>query len=227
MRALQLATLATLAASPSCTCNRNRDFAEPSVASDASTAREIREQNWAALREAWEKYAQAPTDQNGRAVLGNLPNFDTPPSPLSIEDEVREKIYGDVHVLDDQVKKSKKIAVQITFRLLNMADGDFAESLEIILGKLIRANARLFLQELGNFGSKDFCPKGIIGNLGDDFVDQPKEAVTEITLRKAALTKVTDPKFASSKATCLRVIESVLREEQQDLKTISSRRTDN
>ena len=58
---------------------------------------------------------------------------------------------------------------------MTIADGDFAESLDDILGSIIRTDPRLFLQELQNHHSLIRDLEGLLNSGGDDSTNRKSD----------------------------------------------------
>lgn len=68
------------------------------------------------------------------------------------------------------------------FENLLKADGHSAEELDIEIGKLIKTHPTNFLKSLSKVEAKILRIDALVGNLGEEFVDQ--EAKTKIELRE-------------------------------------------
>jgi hypothetical protein len=94
------------------------------------------------------------------------------------------------------------------------ADGAAAEDKDIVLGGLIRVHPRLFLQELRRSGHGNCrpCLEGILGNLGDEFVDRFAAQAEELGKRRQALLSVADKDLAPLRDACIRVLDDQIRQ---------------
>jgi hypothetical protein len=97
-----------------------------------------------------------------------------------------------------------------------IADGGFAEDLDIMLGSLIRINPRLFLEGLNEF--RVFVEiDGLIGNLGGQYVDRPKAKCYEKQLRINVLSKVNDPKLKGVRDKCVASLRHQIKKYCEDV----------
>ena len=87
----------------------------------------------------WEEYLERPTPDNAARVQ-SLTYSSALADPRDIE--------RGLMLLEIQVVSRDTKAVQLAFRLLSGATGHIAERLDIMLGRLIRVDAALFLREL-------------------------------------------------------------------------------
>lgn len=94
------------------------------------------------------------------------------------------------------------------------SDGAAAEDKDIVLGGLIRVHPRLFLEELrrSGHGSCRPCLEGILGNLGDEFVDRFAAQAEELGKRRQALLSVSDKDLAPLRDACIRVLDDQIRQ---------------
>ena len=93
----------------------------------------------------------------------------------------------------------------MAFKMMNIADGGFAEDLDIMLGQLIRVDPRLFLGELKRSGRT--VTGGLVGNFGGEYVDKMKAQQLEITMRIAALQSVRDPELRAIRDRCVKELK--------------------
>ena len=140
----------------------------------------------------WEIYVQNPTPKNADAVATlsySTGRFD--------EDDVDV----DLDVLEAEVSAQDRSAVRLAFRL--HAPGHYEETICVMLGRLIRANPRLFLEELKAAGIQD-----IVGNLGFGFVDRDQAQRFEVDARINALKRVTDPSLKATRDRCIGMLKT-------------------
>ena len=69
------------------------------------------------------------------------------------------------------------------------SDGNEAEELDVILGKMIKSHPTNFLKTVVKYEGKIKRFDALLANLGEDFVDQEKKSLEEIEKRKTALKK--------------------------------------
>ena len=109
------------------------------------------------------------------------------------EQEAIEFVYQNLDMLERQVISRDPHAIKLAFRLMTIADGAFAEGLEIVLGQLIRIDPALFLRQLKEAEDQIIGLGGLIGNYGDIYVDKIEAHRLETDKRIYALEGVTDP----------------------------------
>ncbi len=173
------------------------------VACSACTAK--REPNWAEIARRVEAYANDPSPGNAKSAIAVLPKEQVSFSGSPEESDANQKIYAEkpMAVLEQQVLKRDKMSVEMAFRLLNIADGAFAEDLDIILGKLVRVDPVLFLSELQRANSTGLAE--VVLNVGD--VDEMERTCSEWRLRKEALQTVQAPNLQVIKQRAIRAID--------------------
>jgi len=101
-------------------------------------------------------------------------------------------------------------AAEIMFRLslLVCSDGEHSEAMDIALGKLIRPQPAMFLSLLNKSAISDL--DGILGNLGESFVDQSSKSIEELQLRYDALASVKNAPAIQQK--CLKQLKKMIDE---------------
>lgn len=130
-----------------------------------------------------------PKDADGLELLKLFPNGDTCNGQSSaIPDLMIDSEY--FKYLTDKARSGNKYAAEIMFRLRKLVcgDGDHSEQMDISIGTLIKPQAALFLSLIEKYKIRDL--PGVLGNLGDAFVDRGPESKTELQLRYAALASV-------------------------------------
>ena len=68
-------------------------------------------------------------------------------------------------------------------------DGNEAEELDVILGKMIKSHPTNFLKTVVKYERKIKRLDALLANLGEEFVDQEKKSLEEIEKRTTALKK--------------------------------------
>jgi hypothetical protein len=114
-----------------------------------------------------------------------------------------------VRNIESKDQKSTRFA----FYLLKHADGAFSEDLSITIGKLIRIDPELFLQEFNNAinaGSVKSCKMSTI--LGDEFIDLPKAQCREIIKRIESIDSVRESILNDAKGKCKGELQAALNE---------------
>ncbi len=95
-----------------------------------------------------------------------------------------------------------KTAIQLSFRMLNVADGAFAERIDIDLGKIIVKHPDLFLLGLKSEYGDEFCSDGLLANLGEyDLSEKAKKA--KLTERETALLSVKEGSLKKLRDLCV------------------------
>jgi hypothetical protein len=132
----------------------------------------------------WENYVENPTPENARQVqnVTYSGNID--------EQERQERLYDDLWILEEQVIACDQEAVRLAFRLLQESDGHYAETLCKMLGRLVRINPKLYLEECKR--AKSFTPELFPGLLmfPEAYIDRPMAHEYEREARIKALSKV-------------------------------------
>ena len=129
------------------------------------------------------------SDAQGNEVLGSLPilencdDHDTGVADLMIDSDYFNNVAK-------KAQSGSIVATQIMYRLLNLVCGDAAhtELLDIAIGNLIKTQPSNFLAALSQYPQMNL--RALLGNLGEDYVDKPNEAIKELQLRYAALASV-------------------------------------
>lgn len=147
---------------------------------------------WAEIEHRISEYVAHPSPITAKAALDVMPKASVSFSNSAEERKANEAIYAPkpMHVLEQRVLMKEQKSVELAFRMRHIADGAFLEDLEIILGKLIRVDPELFLDELQRAGVPFRAMDGLVGNLGDGYVDEMEKQCKEMQLRKQALNRV-------------------------------------
>lgn len=165
--------------------------------------------DWAKLSKAWEEYLDYPSSENADKVSELLP--DSGHAKYNNDKEAEnaiDSIFSTLSMLERQVYYSDRGAVNLAFHLYSISDGEFGEYLDIILGALIRINARLFLQEL--LHNRPLVPEldGLVGNFGPGYYVYTDEAERlETSLRIKALKSVQDSSLINIRNECIKQLE--------------------
>jgi len=169
--------------------------------------------DWRSLEVAWQAYIEKPSDRNADRVYNVLPASIPDSIPTSeIGSRVDELIFDNVEKLEDQVKLKKRSAVRLAFRMMTISDGAFAETLDQILGALIRVDARLFLEEFRNHRTIVRGLAGLLGNCGEEFVDNEAAVKKELKARIKSLKAVKDKNLVGVRDECITELNSQLKE---------------
>lgn len=166
--------------------------------------------DWERLYVAWEGYINYPNADNALRVYRLLPN-----EQYIRHGEMTENgkkcwyaIANNIEILEHQVISGDRAAVQLAFKFKVIADGAFSESLNIMLGKLIRINPKMFLEELKRHYSLISGINFILRNSSNIYVDRLEAYLYEIQQRIKAIESITDPALEEIKTECLRVLNA-------------------
>lgn len=125
---------------------------------------------WADFEKAWDNYLSNSTHDNSLIAYKLLPDkLTTDDYP---EDGLISRIFSNIEQLEMLVQQGDRDALRLAFKLFAIADGANAEGLQIEIGKLINTNPKMFLQELKNHRQLIISLDGLVGNLGQDYVDK-------------------------------------------------------
>lgn len=171
--------------------------------------------DWAQLAILWQKYMKNPNPVLAKEMYNLLPD-EKYHEKLNMK--VLELIYMNIDVCEKMIKNRCRHSVRLAFKLLNLSDGAFSESLFIILGNLIRIDPGMFLSELCNHYS---IIQGnlisILGNYGPSFHDRPTmDSITETRLRINALRGVYKKSLIALRDKCIDKLEKLLMELEDD-----------
>ena len=117
-----------------------------------------------------------------------------------------DRLDQDLAILAVQVISADREAVRLAFRLYSESDGHYSETLDIMLGRLIRIDPVLFLQEL--VASRRVKRlDSLLGNLGPQFVDRFQAGEYETEERTKALQSVQAPELRRVRDECVLVLQ--------------------
>lgn len=147
---------------------------------------------WLEIAQRISEYAAKPSPTMAIAALNVIPETSVSFTNSREENEAIDAIYalGPMQVLEQRVLMKERESVELAFRMRHIADGAFLEDLDIILGKLIRVDPELFLSELQRARVPPRAMDGLVGNLGDAYVDQMERQCKEMRLRRQTLNRV-------------------------------------
>lgn len=150
----------------------------------------------------WESYISSPGCDNAEKVK-------------TVEYSSKQNddyLISDLQILENQVISGDKCSINLAFRLLEKSDGIIAESIDIILGKLIRIDPGLFLSALDNNRNRKIDINSLACNLGEGYVDNLSAMMYEINMRIQAIEKVRDKRLISTREKVLKVLREHLDE---------------
>jgi hypothetical protein len=147
---------------------------------------------WPEIVRTIKAYEANPSPATAAAASKAIPKTSVPITNSNEETKANEAIHsrGPMAVLEQRVLLKERESVVLAFRMRHIADGAFLEDLEITLGKLIRLDPALFVEELQRAQVPAKAMGGLVGNLGESFVDELERQCKEWKLRKEALLTV-------------------------------------
>lgn len=168
--------------------------------------------DWKKVLIVYDAYVDDPIKKNAVNLLNALPKDRINEAIGDTEAAMRYIFSPDNYpVLYEEAISGDKIAIEILFRLLNIADGGYLELLENNLGWIARDKPRLFLETAklyeNTVHAKRFgCPASFVGgeimHLG---------AVTHILKKRLeALQSIRDPELAEIRDACIMKIKKAL-----------------
>jgi len=169
---------------------------------------------WADFEKAWDNYLIKPTHDNSVKSYNLLPDKvmgdDYPDGGQT------GRIFSKIDQLDKLVQQGNRDALRLAFKLFTIADGEYAEGLQIEIGKLINVNPKLFLQELKNQRHLIVNLDGLVGNLGQDYVDEFERQTKEKEKRIKSLHKVSDKDLIKTRDDCLTELDKQVKRKHED-----------
>jgi len=169
---------------------------------------------WADFEKAWDNYLIKPTHDNSVKAYNLLPDKvmgdDYPDGGQT------GRIFSKIDQLDKLVQQGNRDALRLAFKLFTIADGEYAEGLQIEIGKLINVNPKLFLQELKNQRHLIVNLDGLVGNLGQDYVDEFERQTKEKEKRIKSLHKVSDKDLIKTRDDCLTELDKQVKRKHED-----------
>jgi hypothetical protein len=167
--------------------------------------------DWESLQSSYALFTKDPTDQNADKVrkilpgrLGLVSGEGKTWRGHKQADEFILKRLGD---LESQVLRCRRPAIKLAYRFYTIADGKFAEGLDIMLGKLICRNPRLFLQTLAQNRRLVSRLESLLMTYGRDYVGHEKARSVEYQKRLSCLRKVRDPELQDTRDECVEYME--------------------
>ena len=169
---------------------------------------------WEDFEKAWDNYLSKPTHDNSVRVYELLPNKvmagDYPDGGQT------GRIFSKIDQLDKLVQLSNRDALRLAFKLFSIADGEHAEGLQIEIGKLININPKLFLQELKSHRQLVVSLDGLVGNLGQDYVDEFDRQKKEKEKRIKSLKNISDKDLNTVRDECLTELDRQVKRKLAD-----------
>lgn len=171
--------------------------------------------DWDKIKSSFDAYLEYPSPENAKAFSDTLPT-----DYIKVDTETANKVVDYIYtfrnyaILENEIWAGDRYSTEAAFRLLNIADGGFAENLHMTLGALVRINPKLFLQVLYEY--KDlwlFKYRGYpVYMVGPGYRERTKARIYEYRMRIKALESLKDPKYLEIKEACIsRLLESIKR----------------
>ena len=166
--------------------------------------------DWVKIRKLFEAYVQYPNKTNAQKLIQILPEKHVSYTNNSEEQKALSFINDreQLGMLERQVISKDPPAVRLAFRLRSIADGGFAEDLDIMLGQLIRIDPVLFLTELENASPPVTRLDGLLLNFGAVYVDREEADCLEIDRRITTLKSVDQPQLLIIRNEAVKVLEA-------------------
>jgi hypothetical protein len=145
-----------------------------------------------AAADPWTAYCLNPTPENAAKVQSaKTPGIDN------------QEFDARLRILEDQVLCSDVEAIRLVYRLKKEPDGAYGETLSQMLGRLIRINPRLFLEELARHRPQvgDRLP-WILCSIGPAYADRVAAKRYVLRSRLAAIETVDVPELGKLRDEC-------------------------
>jgi hypothetical protein len=146
--------------------------------------------------------------ENAKAFLCTLPK-DKPENEKGDASKTRYYIYFKYSLWESKVLAGDRYITEAVFRLLNVADGAFAEALGTVLSTLAQINPRLFLEILYEYRNAWYV-KHIGYPVDGSNYNNPKDQISELERRIKALESVKDPKYSELRDECIRQLREAI-----------------
>jgi hypothetical protein len=151
------------------------------------------EKYWTEARTLNDRYEEKHDFKAAQALWKLLPTGGArAPEGCEKRAETLSALARDAAYREKRLAAGGSEAFALAFRLGSVADGEFAESLDIALGKTIVRHPRDFLGALRAEHGDAYCADGLVGNVGT-YVDDAKGRKRELGARLRALSRVQDP----------------------------------
>jgi hypothetical protein len=157
---------------------------------------------WIEFELLFNNYLTNPTHEKFIKVYNSLP--DKRMSGENPKNEILDSILLTSMQLEPMILRGDQDALELGFKLMTIADGEFAEWLDWTIGKLIVTHPALFLEELNNHRQITGDIYGLIVNFGPDFVENKNGFLIEINKRIKSLKNINDPKLNKVRDECLK-----------------------
>jgi hypothetical protein len=161
---------------------------------------------WDRLVSAYDAYIECPILGNAEILIAALPIDRSSKMKGDAAQAFEHMFSADYYpVLYEEAISGVKEAVEIHFRLLNIADGFMSEIVSSTLGVILRNHPRLFLQLLNNYkNTKEVRTWGYpIDFIGSGHNMHPKAALHILEKRIEALETVEDADLKDLRDACV------------------------
>jgi hypothetical protein len=171
--------------------------------------------DWDKIKSSFDAYLEYPSPENAKAFSDTLPTDN-----IKVDTETARKVVDYIYtfrnyaVLENEIWAGDRYSTEAAFRLINVADGAFGETLDMTLGTLVRINPGLFLEVLYEY--KDLWLFKYTGypvyGVEACYFDRTKARIYQYRMRIKALESVKDPKYSEIREACVsRLLESIKR----------------
>lgn len=162
--------------------------------------------NWDKLHNKWETYINNPSEQNALNVCYELPAKGHIEKSNSNQKVVNE-IYQNLSILENSINNTNQTSLELAFHLFTISDGAFTETLEIIIGNVIKKNPELFLFELEK-NPNLIKTTHILTNIDYMLYDSKEKQILEVDKRITALNSILNSKLFTLRDLCIKELES-------------------
>ena len=171
--------------------------------------------DWDKIKSSFDTYLEYPSPENAKAFLDTLPK-DKTENEKGDGSKVLYYIFTfrNYAVLKNEIWAGDRCSTEAAFRLINVADGAYAETLDMTLGALVRINPSLFLEVLYEY--KDlwlFKYNGYpVYGVGPGHDERTKASIYEYRMRIKALESVKDPIYSEIIKACVRQLDEAIKD---------------
>jgi hypothetical protein len=159
------------------------------------------------LTQALREFHEKPSPETAAGVRALLPRE----GHIKFDDSTqaraaRAALDDAVLILEDQVEAADRNAIRLALSLRAVTEAPISESLDAMLGRLITADATLFLQELLRWRTQVTLRDldHLVGTLGKEYAEQDRAAVcAEIQRRIDALLAVSEAALTQARDQCV------------------------
>lgn len=174
--------------------------------------------NWEDLKAVYYAYINCPSHENAKALLDALP-LKRPGKTIGDAERTQLHIFGGANfpILYSEVQAGDRLAVEIMFRIYNIAAGAYSESAGTVLAGLVRSKPRLFIEVLSVYKDLEVlkglgCPVDFVG---EGYESHPYALKHEYEKRIEALESVKDPIYSEIIETCIKILRDSIKKYAQ------------